>query len=36
MFGGNELVEAGCQDLGTQIPRFCCPAAFKPECRFSG
>jgi hypothetical protein len=27
------LIDGGCQDLATQIPRFCCPATFKPECR---
>jgi hypothetical protein len=32
-FDATELVEAGCRDLATQIPRFCCPASFKPECQ---
>jgi hypothetical protein len=32
-FDASELVEAGCTDLGTQVPRYCCPATFKPECR---
>ncbi len=35
-FGYQELMEAGCQDLATQVPRFCCPAAFKPECAVEG
>jgi hypothetical protein len=29
----NVLVDAGCQDLATQVPRYCCPATFMPECR---
>jgi hypothetical protein len=31
--GYQDLIEAGCVDLATQIPRLCCPATFKPECR---
>jgi hypothetical protein len=32
-FDPSELLDSGCTDLGTQIPRYCCPATFKPECR---
>jgi hypothetical protein len=31
-FDVSDLIEAGCEDLATQIPRYCCPATFKPEC----
>jgi hypothetical protein len=30
--GYQVLIDAGCEDLATQIPRFCCPVSFKPEC----
>jgi hypothetical protein len=25
--------DAGCMDLATQVPRFCCPPSFLPECQ---
>jgi hypothetical protein len=31
--GWEAFQEGGCHDLGTQVPRFCCPETFKPECR---
>lgn len=27
------LTHGGCTDLATQVPRFCCPASFRPECQ---
>ena len=32
-FDQAQLLDAGCMDLGTQVPRYCCPATFKPECQ---
>jgi hypothetical protein len=29
----NALIEGGCTDLGTQVPRFCCPASFRADCQ---
>jgi hypothetical protein len=29
----NALIEGGCTDLATQVPRFCCPASFRPDCQ---
>ncbi len=31
--GDQELLDAGCTDLFTQVPRYCCPASFRPECQ---
>ena len=31
-FTPREFLDAGCTDPGTQVPRFCCPPTFKPEC----
>ena len=27
------LLDGGCTDLATQVPRYCCPASFHPECQ---
>jgi hypothetical protein len=32
-FDSAALEEGGCADLFTQVPRYCCPATFKPECQ---
>lgn len=29
----NALLDGGCTDLATQIPRYCCPKTFHPECQ---
>lgn len=31
-FDRQALIDAGCVDLATQIPRYCCPDTFFPEC----
>jgi hypothetical protein len=28
-----EFSAAGCDDAGSQVPRYCCPPTFKPECQ---
>jgi hypothetical protein len=31
-FDHQGLLDAGCVDLLTQVPRYCCPESFFPEC----
>lgn len=31
-FPSEEFRNGGCTDAGTQVPRYCCPTTFKPEC----
>jgi hypothetical protein len=31
-FDYDALLDGGCTDLFTQVPRFCCPLSFRPEC----
>jgi hypothetical protein len=28
-----EFLDGGCTDAFTQVPRYCCPPTFKPECQ---
>jgi hypothetical protein len=32
-FVPNVFLDAGCTDPATQVPRYCCPSTFKPECQ---
>jgi hypothetical protein len=31
-FDPMEFLDGGCDDLGSQVPRYCCPPSFRSEC----